>query len=148
MFENLNYYPLLSAKYSNIFYRFINPTKYNIIINIASSNTGQELKFLQSFHSERKLYPGPSWTCDQSHMMTGQDIQYLPILAKVNTGQTLTQLITQYQITTGEILDRNTGVTVTGGLRIGQQIVVGQQTGTVREYQTTECLQSGYTFFQ
>ena len=80
--------------------------------------------------------------------MTGQDIQYLPILAKVNTGQTLTQLITQYQITTGEILDRNTGVTVTGGLWIGQQIVVGQQTGTVREYQTTECLQSGYTFFQ
>jgi LysM repeat protein len=47
----------------NWFFSKLNPTKYQISLTIPSTSTGEELRFLQSFHPERKLYPWKTFHC-------------------------------------------------------------------------------------
>lgn len=66
VFENTWYQFLLSADV-DLRYTMINPTKYTVVMTIPTQTTGAQMKFLQSFHQERKLYPfsWPQKNCEQ-----------------------------------------------------------------------------------
>jgi len=125
-----------------------NPTKYHLSLTLPSDRLSDSLSFLQSFHKEWKLYPGRSFKCSESTTMTGQDISYLPISYTISSGDTLSGVVDTYATTVDNLVQWNTGWTQNSGLTLWQEMIVWQKTIVVHEYQTTECIQSGYAFFE
>ncbi len=132
----------------------INPTKYRLNLTIPSTSTGQELSFLQSYHRERKLYPGqPITDCTKqqsynSYTQTGSYITWVTHI--VQPRQTLATIARQYSTISGYLSILNTLSTPRLSSWQVLQIVpesypemIQTATGNI-----TECIQSGYTFWQ
>lgn len=157
IFENIWYMPLISTT-SQTTYNFINPTKYNIVINIPRSSTGQELRFLQTMHPERKLYPWVSIdNCTQTLTTSGwmeYDDVMQPMIYMTRAWDTINSIQQTHQLTWSQLVDYNTGVSwlrykpYNTILKSWMILIVGYSDEANSTWSTTECIWSWATFFQ